>query len=149
MGWWGNISPWELVIRGKIPLWVMGIFCLGLWIITARQLQKRGLGLYTLGLLTSTVVLTSPRISNQSHLFVLTTTFVYLATCSPKIAIFCYLFTFLPLLHIPFGLGISVLDSLLPFMAFVLSLFCAPKTPSQCASPYGTQSSHARMRGSG
>ncbi len=130
MGWWGNISPWELAIRGKVPLWVMGIFCLGLWIITLRQLQKRGLCLCTLGLLTSTVVLTSPRVSNQSHLFVLTTTFVYLATYSPKIAAFCYLFTFLPLLRIPFGLEISVLDSFLPFMAFILSLFCASKTPS-------------------
>ena len=139
MGWWGNISPWELAIRGKVPLWVIGIFCLGLWIITIRQLQKRGLCLYTLGLLTSTMALTSPRVSNQSHLFVLATAFVYLATCSPKIAAFCYLFTFLPLLRIPFGLEIGILDSLLPFMAFVLSLFCASKMPSQCASPYGTQ----------
>lgn len=130
MGWWGNISPWELAMRGRVPLWVIGVFCLALWIIVFRQLQKRGLGLYTLGLLTSAMVLTSPRVSNQSHLFVLTTTFVYLATCSPKIAAFCYLFTFLPLLRIPFGLEISVLDSLLPFMAFILSLFCASKTPS-------------------
>jgi len=148
MGWWGNISPWELVIRGKVPLWVMGFFCLGLWIITTRQLQKRGLCLYTLGLLTSTMVLTSPRVSSQSHLFVLTTAFVYLVTCSPKIAAFCYLFTFLPLLRIPFGLEIGILDSLLPLMAFVLSLFCASRIPSQCANPRGTQSSNAQMRGS-